>query len=157
MRAEVDGECVVPLLGRGALEAPAGGDADVEHDAVETAEGGDGLVDETFADLGVADVADDDMGLAALEFHEPRRLLGGAAIHVRAGDGRTFPCGELGDRPAVAHGRIGLRRRSRASADDQNAASSEPDHSAYRSSRPRAITRRWISLVPSPMIISGAS
>src|SRR5205823_11171303 len=128
-----------------------------EPEPVEPAAGGDGLVDEGAARLGIGDVADDHVRLATLELDQPRRLGGRLPVYVGARHRCALTGRQLGDGPAVAHGRVGLRGGPRAGAHHQDTTTSEPHHSAYRSNRPRAMTRRWISLVPSPMIISGAS
>src|SRR5205814_2105476 len=123
----------------------------------DAAETGTCLVTTCPARFRVGIAADDDVRLAAFELDEPHRLLGRPPVDVGGCHRRTLASGQRGNGPAVAHRRVWLRRRPRPRADHQDAPFREPGHSAYRSSRPRAMTRRWTSLVPSPMIISGAS
>src|SRR5439155_24591609 len=112
-------------------------------DAVQTAKSVDGLVDERVAHLRLTHVTDDYVRLATLELDEARRLLGRGLVDVGARHRRTFAGGQRGDRPPIAGRRVLLRRRPRSGADDQDSAVGQSDHSAYRSRRPRAITRPW--------------
>ena len=103
------------------LQAHAAGDADVEHHAVQAAEGLGGLVDQPIAVGGLADVGYDPDRAAALALDERHRLVGRVGAHVDDRHGGALARGEDGDRLTVAGRRVGVVVGEPSSADDEHA------------------------------------